>query len=754
MNLRRIVNSIIFTFTAYFSLVAQPTSYQLELDSLDCLLHNVMINQNNKVVALLRELHPTIPSMNHYIVPITGENQIEHGYKMNFFSSWVRMLNSLYFNNRIIFTCWYSSSGSFHRLISLNLQNGTYWAKRTKPDQGSMGACIKVDKDGNVVFASGVYNYLSPYFQDGVLEIYKLDSLGNTIWQKGLILNSDSIGSGQGIFSQSIEIDVNGEIYLTGRLRTGSYSEGLQFLLKLDQFGNPLVWKTFTNREFSTLTLTADALFVFDKPSSALSGYSNYENAILLKLDKDLNVLWARKYSAENFGYESASLKSLPPNKLLMSHSTTGAYPVVLTEIDSDGNILSQKGYPNHTAYVDIMEDGSILLASQQKFDSSGQLTDKMIFAKTDVDGNIAGCTTYPTCITVEDFDVHIGNLSIDTIDVFDLESFTMSVEPHVFTFSPYCEYPAPPSPIFEFPDTLCVGGFGRTTNTYNHLAQTREWHLLGPGVDTILTDSTNFSFNFVSFGDFKLMHTIWVLGCKYSFEKTITILPPLKVDIFPEYICPDSSYKLYVSSNRPLNEYTWDSGLTTSTIAVNTEGTYSIIASDGFCESIDTASVYFVSNLINGIPPFSLPDDANSCMPYKLIPESSFTNQFFTSTDTTLKNTIILDTPGTYRIGMTAFGCTFWDTFKYDMDCHVDVYLPTSFSPNGDGINDEFRPFGNDFEVLELSVFDRWGGLRYKGTAWDGANATQGSYVFLLRYRNLKSNEIATISGEVALVK
>lgn len=51
--------------------------------------------------------------------------------------------------------------------------------------------------------------------------------------------------------------------------------------------------------------------------------------------------------------------------------------------------------------------------------------------------------------------------------------------------------------------------------------------------------------------------------------------------------------------------------------------------------------------------------------------------------------------------------------------------YVPNGFSPNDDGINDEFRVFfGEDFEVLsfEFRVFDRWGDAMFMTTKMDGA--------------------------------
>ncbi len=65
------------------------------------------------------------------------------------------------------------------------------------------------------------------------------------------------------------------------------------------------------------------------------------------------------------------------------------------------------------------------------------------------------------------------------------------------------------------------------------------------------------------------------------------------------------------------------------------------------------------------------------------------------------------------------------------------------------------FQPFGTDFEVQSLSVYDRWGGLVYRGiTGWDGGRAGQGVYAYQLAYKDLLSLQSVTLSGEVTLVR
>jgi len=76
----------------------------------------------------------------------------------------------------------------------------------------------------------------------------------------------------------------------------------------------------------------------------------------------------------------------------------------------------------------------------------------------------------------------------------------------------------------------------------------------------------------------------------------------------------------------------------------------------------------------------------------------------------------------------------------------HRSVYIPNTFSPNGDGINDMFNvAIGEDVAViLSLTIFNRWGAPVYEQeniginelTGWEGKkgsrNAEPGVYIFV----------------------
>ena len=90
-------------------------------------------------------------------------------------------------------------------------------------------------------------------------------------------------------------------------------------------------------------------------------------------------------------------------------------------------------------------------------------------------------------------------------------------------------------------------------------------------------------------------------------------------------------------------------------------------------------------------------------------------------------------------------------------------LFVPNVFSPNGDGLNDEFKAF-TDCSLLkfEIKVFTRWGALVYEGNSiddgWDGKYkgniAKSDSYVYYIKYAFDDDKGEEAIAGEVSLLK
>jgi gliding motility-associated-like protein len=78
------------------------------------------------------------------------------------------------------------------------------------------------------------------------------------------------------------------------------------------------------------------------------------------------------------------------------------------------------------------------------------------------------------------------------------------------------------------------------------------------------------------------------------------------------------------------------------------------------------------------------------------------------------------------------------------ELGCFVN--FPNAFSPNGDGINDIFRPIGRVLEFVEMNIYNRYGELIFSGPpipGWDGTYGKSnpvmpGVYYWMVTYRQL----------------
>lgn len=90
------------------------------------------------------------------------------------------------------------------------------------------------------------------------------------------------------------------------------------------------------------------------------------------------------------------------------------------------------------------------------------------------------------------------------------------------------------------------------------------------------------------------------------------------------------------------------------------------------------------------------------------------------------------------------------------------DIYVPTGFTPNGDGKNDKFTPFPVGMKSYNyFRVFNRWGQVVYQtkklNDGWDGTIGGQlqpdGIYVWMIEGLT-KDDRIITKKGTVMLIK
>lgn len=113
----------------------------------------------------------------------------------------------------------------------------------------------------------------------------------------------------------------------------------------------------------------------------------------------------------------------------------------------------------------------------------------------------------------------------------------------------------------------------------------------------------------------------------------------------------------------------------------------------------------------------------------------------------------------------MNQFGCTDTAYQEIYIKPFAQLYFPNAFTPNGDGLNDEFQILGHDFDwsTFELSIFDRWGKIVFQTTdidaSWNGKFNNSGedcpsaNYVFVVRVKN-KDHKSEVFKGNLMLLK
>lgn len=88
---------------------------------------------------------------------------------------------------------------------------------------------------------------------------------------------------------------------------------------------------------------------------------------------------------------------------------------------------------------------------------------------------------------------------------------------------------------------------------------------------------------------------------------------------------------------------------------------------------------------------------------------------------------------------------------------------IPTGFTPNGDGLNDDFRPLGSGEFATEyqMTIFNRWGQQVFRSvdplTGWDGTfrgeQAQTGVYAYYISYKNIYLED-KLLKGNVTLTR
>lgn len=187
-------------------------------------------------------------------------------------------------------------------------------------------------------------------------------------------------------------------------------------------------------------------------------------------------------------------------------------------------------------------------------------------------------------------------------------------------------------------------------------------------------------------------------------------------------------------------------------TICMRSDTTYQTVS---FIDSSTAPTVAAnISSCSNGEVEFLLEGDRGA-----LVYEWETEGNLFTGREPGIRFTNPGSKQITLRVTDTLCGKTFTEILNVDVDqVRNEVFAPNAFTPNGDGMNDQFQIFGDPcFTGARLQIFNRWGAKVYETDQpydkfWDGSYqgspAPGGSYTYILLEQDQK------ITGIVNLIR
>ena len=195
--------------------------------------------------------------------------------------------------------------------------------------------------------------------------------------------------------------------------------------------------------------------------------------------------------------------------------------------------------------------------------------------------------------------------------------------------------------------------------------------------------------------------------------------------------------------------------------------GEYRIIISDAAnCTASDSV---IVTVFPTPVPDFTLQDTIFTDDPIDLDAGSGYLHYWWNTGDTS--QFIWVDTEGWYSAQVKSVeGCVGLDSsfvlFSTPPEL-IKISFPNAFTPNGDGLNDEFKAitsWGDYLYSFSMEIYNRWGGLVFKSDnisqSWDGKCKGEacpaGTYIFNVVYNSTAGISLATETkmGTVTLVR
>ena len=225
---------------------------------------------------------------------------------------------------------------------------------------------------------------------------------------------------------------------------------------------------------------------------------------------------------------------------------------------------------------------------------------------------------------------------------------------------------------------------------------------------------------------------TVTLNSCSATDQIQLNVIPLPSVSITgSEVLCDGDPGNLQATPGN--YSYLWNTGETGSAISINQSGNYSVTATDQ-----QTGCASEVSFHVNSLPPpvLSLSDTIQLCTgKSKTVLAFGGNNSEIVWDDGTEGSSYEISQPGIYSATATnACGSISRSVQVVGVDCTETLFVPNSFTPNGDGVNDIFKAVGRRIKTFKIDIYDRWGRQVFTSNdldvGWNGSFAGNSYFV------------------------
>lgn len=222
--------------------------------------------------------------------------------------------------------------------------------------------------------------------------------------------------------------------------------------------------------------------------------------------------------------------------------------------------------------------------------------------------------------------------------------------------------------------------------------------------------------------------------------------------------LCTGTSWILEAGN---YSSYNWQDGSTSSSYTVSSIGTYYVTVTDIHqCKGSDTVRIVQMLSL----PASFLPADTAICNYGTLLIQPTGNYSKYNWSNNASTSSINISAPGIYWLRATdANNCTGVDSILVQpKECLTGFYIPTAFTPDGNGQNDYFKPFiGGIVKQYQFTIYDRWGNVVFTTkdllTGWNGiykgAALDANVYAWKCTYQ-LEGGTVKNEKGTVILIR